>query len=102
MFCDSRDKTRRWRCVSSEKKKPDTERVNDHQLHIPQTLVLKIKSIIAQAQVVVSQNSTVYVHWQPLGIMLEKKKKNAELMLENEKKKKKKASSIDIETVMTM
>lgn len=76
--------------ASALKKKPDTERVNDHQLHIPQTLVLKIKSIIAQAQVVVSQNSTVYVHWQPLGIMLEKKKKkNAELMLENEKKKKK-------------
>lgn len=44
-------------------------------------------SIIVQAQVVVSQNNTAYFHWQPLGIMLEKKKKrNAELMLENAKK----------------
>lgn len=66
--------------------KNPAERINDHQLHIPHTLVLKIKSIIVQAQVVVSQNNTAYFHWQPLGIMLEKKKKKAELMLDNAKK----------------
>lgn len=53
-----------------------------------------MKSIIVQAQVVVSQNNTAYFHWQPLGIMLEKKKK---CRIDARKCKK-----MDLETVMTM